>query len=368
MDELYLGQSSCPCAPCWREMEQAGFLVDRKALAGVRRDARPAASTGDAGRHLRRWRGRTFNINSTQQLGHILFDKLGLPPVKKTKTGYSTNAEVLEKLRGQHPIIDDILDYRQLCQARNPPMWTGWPRSSPPTGASTPASRTPSPPPGGCPPPSPTCRTSPSAPSWGRELRKMFVAAGPGNVLVDADYSQIELRLLAHIVRGRGDDRRLPAAARTSTPSPPPRCSACRRRRSPTHMRRRGQGGELRHRLRHLRLLPVPGHRRHRGGGQGVYGQLFRTLLRRPGLYGRVVAEGQGSTATCPPCCGRRRWLPELKSSNFNTALLRRAGGPEHAHPGHRRRHHQAGHDPGRTRPCGRRGWRPGWCSRSTTS
>ena len=61
----------------------------------------------------------TFNINSTQQLGGILFDKLGLPPVKKTKTGYSTKADVLEKLQGQHPIIDSILEYRQLTKLKS---------------------------------------------------------------------------------------------------------------------------------------------------------------------------------------------------------------------------------------------------------
>ena len=63
--------------------------------------------------------GETFNINSTQQLGHILFDKMGLPPVKKTKTGYSTNAEVLEKLRGKDPIIESILEYRQYTKLKS---------------------------------------------------------------------------------------------------------------------------------------------------------------------------------------------------------------------------------------------------------
>ena len=61
----------------------------------------------------------TFNINSTQQLGQVLFERLGLPPVKKTKTGYSTNVEVLEKLRGKHPIIDVIMDYRQLAKLKS---------------------------------------------------------------------------------------------------------------------------------------------------------------------------------------------------------------------------------------------------------
>ncbi|MFQ9918066.1 MAG: DNA polymerase [Flavonifractor plautii] len=91
-------RSSCPCAPCWPEMERAGMLVDRKALSVLREllDQRHPAGTGGSSM---RWPGRSSTFYSTQQLGHILFDKLGLPPVKKTKTGYSTNAEVLEKLR-----------------------------------------------------------------------------------------------------------------------------------------------------------------------------------------------------------------------------------------------------------------------------
>ena len=94
------------------------MLVDRRALTdfgemlcqGASRPPRQPSST---------LAGEEFNINSTQQLGRILFDQLGLPPVKKTKTGYSTNADVLEKLRGQHPIIEAILDYRQLTKLKS---------------------------------------------------------------------------------------------------------------------------------------------------------------------------------------------------------------------------------------------------------
>ena len=121
--------------------------------------------------------------------------------MKKTKTGYSTSAEVLEKLRPQHPIIDLILEYRQLTKL-NSTYVEGLAKVIAPDGGSTPASRTPSPPRGGCPPQSPTCRTSPVRTELGAQIRTMFIAR-PGWVLVDADYSQIELRLLAHMLGTR---------------------------------------------------------------------------------------------------------------------------------------------------------------------
>ena len=98
-------------------MERSGVLVDRKALAAFGEALAQGIEKDQA--LIYELAGEEFNINSTQQLGKILFDKLGLPPVKKTKTGYSTNAEVLEKLRGKHPIIEAILDYRQLTKLKS---------------------------------------------------------------------------------------------------------------------------------------------------------------------------------------------------------------------------------------------------------
>ena len=138
-----------------------------------------------------------FNINSTRQLGELLFDKLGLPPVKKTKTGYSTNAEVLEKLKGKHPIIPAIMDYRMLTKLKSTyadglmkvicedgRIRTTFQNLVTATGrlSST----------------EPNLQNIPVRTDLGAEIRKMFVPK-PGCVLVDADYSQIELRVLAHI-------------------------------------------------------------------------------------------------------------------------------------------------------------------------
>ncbi|MCI8478846.1 MAG: DNA polymerase I, partial [Oscillospiraceae bacterium] len=191
------------CLPL-AEMERTGFLVDRGALTafGVLLDGRIQADETK----IYDLAGERFNINSTQQLGHILFDKLGLPPVKRTKTGYSTNAEVLEKLRGEHPLIDVILDYRQLAKLKSTyvdglgkvigpdgRIHTSFQNTVTATGrlSST----------------EPNLQNIPVRTELGAELRKMFVSA-PGCVLVDADYSQIELRLLAHIA---GDARMIAA-------------------------------------------------------------------------------------------------------------------------------------------------------------
>ena len=143
----------------------------------------------------------SFNINSTKQLGELLFEKLGLPPVKKTKTGYSTNADVLEKLKNKHPIIPAIMDYRMLTKLNSTyadglmkvicedgRIRTTFQNLVTATGrlSST----------------EPNLQNIPVRTDLGAEIRKMFVPR-PGYVLVDADYSQIELRVLAHIAEDR---------------------------------------------------------------------------------------------------------------------------------------------------------------------
>ena len=138
-----------------------------------------------------------LNINSPKQLGELLFEKLALPPVKKTKTGYATNADVLDKLKDKHPIIPAIMDYRMLTKLKSTyadglskvidsdgRIRTTFQNLVTATGrlSST----------------EPNLQNIPVRNDLGAEIRKMFVAK-PGHVLVDADYSQIELRVLAHI-------------------------------------------------------------------------------------------------------------------------------------------------------------------------
>ncbi len=144
--------------------------------------------------------GREFNINSPKQLGEVLFGEEGLhlPSAKKSKTGYSTNAEVLQKLRPYHPIIADILDYRQVTKLKNTyvdgllrvvgedgQVHTVFKQTGTATGRLSSAE--------------PNLQNIPIRTDLGRELRRYFTPRRPGYVLVDADYSQIELRLLAAI-------------------------------------------------------------------------------------------------------------------------------------------------------------------------
>ena len=194
MHQLYYG-IELPLCPVLAEMEAAGMLVDRATLAsfGEMLDGRIRA--GEA--LIYELAGEQFNINSTQQFGRILFDKLGLPPVKKTKTGYSTSAEVLEKLRGRHPIVEAVLDYRQLAKLKST-YADGLMKVIGPDGRIHTCFQNTVTATGRLSSTEPNLQNIPVRTELGAQLRKMFVAP-EGRVLVDADYSQIELRLLAHM-------------------------------------------------------------------------------------------------------------------------------------------------------------------------
>ena len=194
MTELY-EKAELPLCRVLADMEQLGFLVDRKALY----DFGESLNAGIADLQESIWAhaGHEFNINSPKQLGEVLFDELMLPSGKKTKTGWSTNAEILEKLQGKHPIVDEVLEYRMLTKLKSTyaegllkvispdgRIHTNFQMTVTATGrlSST----------------EPNLQNIPIRKKLGAQIRNMFVAA-PGMVLVDADYSQIELRLLAHI-------------------------------------------------------------------------------------------------------------------------------------------------------------------------
>lgn len=184
-----------PLCQVLADMEAAGFLVDRAALRDFGSDLQEAITALE--KNIYRLAGEEFNILSPKQLGSVLFEKLMLPAGKKTKTGWSTNVDVLERLVGKHPIVQLILDYRQLTKLKSTyadgllkviapdgRIHTNFQMTVTATGrlSST----------------EPNLQNIPIRTELGAQIRKMFVAA-PGNVLVDADYSQIELRLLAHI-------------------------------------------------------------------------------------------------------------------------------------------------------------------------
>ena len=178
------------------EIEHAGFMID---INGMHEYGEALLSlAGDLTGRIYMQAGRDFNINSPKQLGEVLFEDLGLPcKKKKTKSGYSTDAQTLEELRPYSPIIDDILEYRQVTKLHgtyaaalpavadeNGRIHTDFKQALTATGRLSSAE--------------PNLQNIPIRTKMGRQMRKYFVAR-EGYSLVDADYSQIELRLLAHI-------------------------------------------------------------------------------------------------------------------------------------------------------------------------
>ena len=185
-----------PLAAVLFDMERIGFKVDRDSIYkyGLVLDSYAA----DLETRIFTYSGKPFNINSPKQLGEILFETLMLPTDKKTKTGYSTSAEVLEKLKKYHPIIEDILEYRQVTKLKSTYVdgllkvadgeglvHTTFKQTGTATGRLSSAE--------------PNLQNIPIRTELGRELRKFFIPTGSDRVLIDADYSQIELRLLADI-------------------------------------------------------------------------------------------------------------------------------------------------------------------------
>ena len=193
MEKLYF-DVELPLCRVLADMECSGFLVDGGALA------RFGADLSDTIRQLEERiyaaAGQQFNINSPKQLGKVLFEDLGLPHGKKTKTGWSTNADVLEKLKDQ-PLVADVLTYRQYAKLKST-YADGLLKVIDPDGRIRTSFQMTVTATGRLSSTEPNLQNIPTRTDLGSKMREMFVAA-PGHVLVDADYSQIELRLLAHI-------------------------------------------------------------------------------------------------------------------------------------------------------------------------
>ncbi len=311
MLQLYR-EMELPLCAVLSDMERAGITVDRMALMAF--GSMLSERINGAQKTVFDLAGEKFNINSTRKLGEILFDKLQLPPVKKTKTGYSTNADVLEKLRPMHPIVDAVLEYRMLTKlystyaegllkviADDGRIHTTFQNMVTATGrlSST----------------EPNLQNIPVRRELGSEIRKMFVA-DDGCVLVDADYSQIELRVLAHIA---GD----------------------------SNMQQAFLSGEDIHSVTASQVFSVPledvspdMRRNAKAVNFGiVYGISAWSLSQDIGVtpeeakrymdaylekysgvrsYMKGIVEQAKETGFVSTIYGRRRYLPELKSSNFN--------------------------------------------------
>ena len=183
------------------DMELAGFKIDRDGI--VKYGEELAGAEEDLKQRIYSYAGEEFNIGSPKQLGEVLFDKMGLPKSKKTKTGYSTDAETLQKLLTKHPIIEDILDYRQVAKLRAT-YAEGLVKAAGEDGrihcmlnqTGTATGRLSS--------SEPNLQNIPVRTELGRRFRKYFIPENDDYALIDADYSQIELRLLAHVSGDEG--------------------------------------------------------------------------------------------------------------------------------------------------------------------
>ncbi len=182
-------------------MERNGAAIDTKRMATIRSQA--AEELAQLSREIYAEAGEEFNIDSPKQLSHILFEVLGLPPTKKTQRGYSTNAAVLKDLSKLHALPDMVLRYRELAKIKSTYLdalpaqlagdgflHTSFNQTITATGRLSSSD--------------PNLQNIPVRTDFGRSIRSCFTALEPGHVFVSADYSQIELRLLAHLSQDEG--------------------------------------------------------------------------------------------------------------------------------------------------------------------
>ncbi len=311
MEKLY-NEIEFPLCRVLYDMECEGVAIDRIALEAFGKMLSQRVALAET--QIYEYAGGEFNINSPKQLGDVLFEHLGLPPVKKTKTGYSTNADVLEKLKAKHPIIPLILDYRMLTKLKSTyadgllkvicadgRIRTTFQNMVTATGrlSST----------------EPNLQNIPVRTELGSEIRKMFVPR-EGWVFVDADYSQIELRVLAHIAEDEimGEAFRAGLDIHTATASQvfgiaPDEVTALQRR----HAKAVNFG--IVYGISEFSLAEDIGVSRYEAKAY-----IDSYLSRYSGVqkYMADIVETARSNGYVTTIYGRRRYIPEIKSSNFN--------------------------------------------------
>lgn len=311
MEKLYRDMELPLCTVLFR-MEQRGISIDRKQLEqfGTMLSQRIA----DCESLIFSYSNDPFNINSTRQLGELLFDKLGLPPVKKTKTGYSTNAEVLEKLRSKHPIIPAIMDYRMLTKLKSTyadglikeiredgRIHTTFQNLVTATGrlSST----------------EPNLQNIPVRTDLGAEIRKMFVPK-EGCVLVDADYSQIELRVLSHIADDKVMQEAFCSGADIHTATAAQVFGVSSQDVTPLQRRHaKAVNFGIVYGISEFSLAEDIGVSRYEAR---AYIDNYLSNYRGVRAYMKQVVADARVTGFTQTLYGRRRYIPELSSSNFN--------------------------------------------------
>ena len=349
LDRLFR-EIELPLIPVLARMEAAGVALDREALKSLadefaieiaRLEAEVYASVG-----------HEFNLGSPKQLEQVLFFELNLPKGKKTKTGYSTDASVLEDLRGVHPMVASLLDWRTYTKLRSTyvealptliaddgRLHTTFHQAVAATGRLSSSD--------------PNLQNIPIRTPLGRRIRRAFVAGAPDVTLVAADYSQIELRILAHVsgdehlrdAFARGADIHRETAARVLHKAPE---EVNADERSMAKMVNFGIAyGMSDFGLSSRANIP-------RADAQEFINTYFATYsgISYYMLHIKEVARRQGYVTTL---LGRKRAISGARRAQPDPARGGRADGDQHAHPGHRRGHHQDRHDPPRRAPPGGR-------------
>ena len=311
MAKLYADIELPLCQVLYR-MENRGIAIDRNQLEqfGTMLSERIAACEA----LIYSYSEEKFNINSTKKLGELLFEKLALPPVKKNKTGYSTNADVLEKLKDKHPIIPAIMDYRMLTKLKSTyadgllkviggdgRIRTTFQNLVTATGrlSST----------------EPNLQNIPVRTDLGAEIRKMFVPK-PGCVLVDADYSQIELRVLAHIAEDKTMQDAFISGMDIHTATAAQVFGVAVENVTPLQRRHaKAVNFGIVYGISEFSLAEDIGVSRYEAK---EYIENYLTTYHGVRTYMKQVVEDARSIGYTETLYGRRRYIPELKSSNFN--------------------------------------------------
>ena len=311
MEDLYF-DIELPLCRVLYGMEKEGIAIDKAQLTAFGKMLTQRIADCEA--LIFSYSGAPFNINSPKQLGELLFEKMGLPPVKKTKTGYSTNADVLEKLKSKHPIIPTIMDYRMLTKL-NSTYADGLMKAICDDGrirttfqnlvtATGRLSST-----------EPNLQNIPVRTDMGAEIRKMFVPR-EGYVLVDADYSQIELRVLAHIAEDAvmreafisGQDIHTATASQVFGVAPEDVTPIQRR-----HAKAVNFG--IVYGISEFSLAEDIGVTRYQAKD---YIDSYLDHYHGVRAYMKQVVEDARKTGFTTTLYGRKRYIPELTSSNFN--------------------------------------------------
>ncbi len=311
LTELYR-EIELPLCGVLYDMERRGIAIDRGQLRQF--GDMLASRIADCETLIYSYSDGPFNINSPKQLGSVLFEKLALPPVKKTKTGYATNVDVLEKLKDKHPIIPAIMDYRMLTKLKSTyadglmkeirqdgRIHTTFQNMVTATGrlSST----------------EPNLQNIPVRTDLGAEIRKMFVPKA-GCVLVDADYSQIELRVLAHIADDKTMQEAFCSGEDIHTATAAQVFGVDKEHVTPLQRRHaKAVNFGIVYGISEFSLAEDIGVSRYEAR---EYIDNYLTNYHGVRSYMKKVVEDARQSGYTTTLYGRRRYIPELKSSNFN--------------------------------------------------